>query len=137
MLVEIASRLRASVPDLRLVAELAQYAALTGLPKAMPAAYVLPVSDAAGPNLLVTNGVRQPLTTTLGVILFFEHRADAAGGAATLGLIQLRDQVRQALIGWQPADATEPFLLAGGRLIDLIQRTAVWQDNYTVGGLLT
>lgn len=137
MLVEIASRLRASVPDLRLVAELAQYAALTGLPKAMPAAYVLPVSDAAGPNLLVTNGVRQPLTTTLGVILFFEHRADAAGGAATLGLIQLRDQVRQALIGWQPDEAIEPLLLAGGRLIDLIQRTAVWQDNYTVGGLLT
>src|SRR5690606_38800702 len=98
-LAPIAERLRAQVPALKLVAGAADFLAAEGRLTIDPAAFVLPVAEAAGPNRLSVGAVRQPLTFTFGVVLALKTPG-AASERQLDALTPLRLAVRRALVGW-------------------------------------
>jgi len=163
MIAAFVSRLRsAAMPPLRLVEGAAAYSRLSAPPPLakQPAAYVVPVGDQAGPNQLA-NAVRQPITRSIGVIIFATDLGDARGAGAAEDLELALSATRAALLGWAVAPIepvtlgaagitfggapvqwpggerqTEPLLLSQGALIDIIEGALVWQDTWSVTGTL-
>lgn len=123
----IVTRLRAEAHSLKLVEGLAQLAALKQNPptNVQPAAYVVPVSEAADDNRLA-NGIAQRNAVTWGVVLCLTDLSDTRGEAAGDALETVRGQVRAALVGWTPDGASGPALFVGGETIDLDKFGALW-----------
>lgn len=124
---DIVARLKAEAGSLRLVEGLAQLAALKQNPPSnvQPAAYVVPVSEAADDNRLA-NGIAQRNTVTFGVVLCLTDLSDVRGEAAGDALDAVRGEVRDALVGWTPPGAAGPALYVGGETIDLDKFGALW-----------
>lgn len=120
-------------PAFRTVGLAADYASLDAPPPVarLPAAYVIELSDSAGPNGLVTGGIRQRLTRGFGVVLIVSALRDAKGGAAAVSLRPLREALQQALLGFQPDDAHEPITYARGRLLAAERGFLSWQDEFS------
>jgi hypothetical protein len=132
-MIELAiAHLKDQVPALRLVEGAAKYAALKAPPPvaSQPAAYVMVLREAAGPNR-VLGTVRQRLAVTYGVVLITTNVADAKGAQASAEIDALKQLVRAALIGWQPTRDWEPTTLASGALLDLTGGTIAWMETYT------
>jgi hypothetical protein len=133
MIGEVQQRLRDQVPALRLVEGAAQFAALAATPPdaRLPAAYVMAASDEAGPNSLATMKLRQAISRTIRVVLFARNLRDDRGDAAAADVEALVGQVREALVGWQPAGATRWVELRGGRLLGFVNQVVSWGDDYS------
>jgi len=121
-------RLKAQVPTLKLVDGAAAFSALkTNPPKSkQPAAYVLPIADAATPNAVAT-AVRQTGTERIAVALALGNLKDSRGATASEQMEAIRVSVRGALVGWSPATGFEVYLYAGGRVIDM-KGGVVWHQ---------
>jgi hypothetical protein len=122
----------------RTVAGAAEYAALQAPPPAArcPAAYVIELTQEAGPNGLATSGVRQRLTETIGVVLIVASLRDARGEAAAQALQPVRDWAAMALIGWSPWPDVDAITAVRGRLIDAAEGYVVWQSEFQVRSTL-
>lgn len=137
MISAVITRLSSTIgPDgsgtLRTVAGLAEYSRLQAPPPEarQPAAYVIPLSEAAGPNMLAASVVRQRIAATCGVVLLVSSLRDARGQAAVDLLGPLLDAVRSTLVGFQPTDAHDPMEFRRGRLIDISEGALAWQDEF-------
>lgn len=133
MLAEIVARLDASVADLKTVQGAAEFAALRGEApprERQPAAYVLPLVDAAGRNDLV-NAIRQNVVARFGVVLALGNLRDPHGATASVAIEGVRDAVRDALLGWAPTAEHDPVVYAGGRMVGLKDGVVWWQDDFT------
>jgi len=134
MIAAIAARLtdRAS-PPLRLVESLAELDALEGkVPKAMPAAYVVPIREQAAPGV-TTGRVRQRVTIWFGIVLITRNVSDLGrGGAAVADLAASRKATLDALMGWgEVAGVTSsPIQYRDGLLLDAANGLVAWQDTY-------
>ncbi|RWB50839.1 hypothetical protein, partial [Mesorhizobium sp.] len=69
-------------PVFRLVDGAAAYAALSGEPKAMPAAYVITEQEVSGENERMTGAVLQRTEVDIAVVIVTRNVADNSGGAA-------------------------------------------------------
>lgn len=129
-----AARLQDSTGDLfRIVGTVADYESLSGMPRSVPAAYVLPLAEQADRNALVGPGSLQLHHCRLGVILFTHHAGDASGAKGVSALHDLREAVCGALVGWTPDISTcRPAAFVGGELIDAAAGTTVWRDEFEV-----
>ncbi|MBF0374966.1 MAG: hypothetical protein HQL39_16315 [Alphaproteobacteria bacterium] len=103
-------------PPLRLVDGLLELAGAPSPPQ-VPAAYVLPSSESAEPNLKI--GADRPLQRIVEMI---EVVLVARAGTS---LDSLRDVVRDALRGWAP-EGVEPLEYRGAAIID-IKAGEVWR----------
>lgn len=114
------------------IGNLADFAALSDVPRSVPAAYVIPLGETAEPLDLV--GVSaQTHTATLGVVFIVRHAGDATGSKATLALQTLRNAVHNALVGWVPSVNEDALQFASGTLIELMDGGAVaWRDDFTI-----
>jgi len=130
MLAETIARLQAEAPILRLVEGAAELAALKALPPRMPAAYVIPLAEAAQPNTRA--GVHhQRIEAAIGVVLFVKgERADPKGGAQVVALEDVRDQVGAALLGWPPFEGASGLDFVAGDLLGFGDQVVRWQDTY-------
>ena len=117
------ARLKSDVPSLRLVGTLAEVDT-DAVPSQVPAAYVLPIRDAAAPNRIAAGSHRQDLTEVFGVLLCVSK--PAGRDKAALDLESLKDEVRQALIGWFPGDGWTGCDYVGGVLVDAKPGGIVW-----------
>ena len=134
MIAAVIDRLRAqAMPPLKLVDGLAQYARLEAPPPStrQPAAYVMPLTDVADPNGLVS-GLRQAITSTIGVIIIETDLRDARGASAAGALVAPIQAIRAALVGWRAAPDAGPLELRQGRLIDITEGALAWQEEYSV-----
>lgn len=113
----VIERLKAQVPGLKAVGGAADLdAALTGA-VAVPAAFVIPLSDdsALQPH---TGSYDETDRWEFGVVLALANLRDARGEAALASLAPMRAAVRAALAGWAPDEATgEPVTKGRGQLL--------------------
>ncbi|PWR23355.1 hypothetical protein DKG75_01955 [Zavarzinia compransoris] len=128
------ARLRAqAMPPLRLVEGMAEIESLNGAqPRAMPAAFVTPLSERAEPagNTL---RLRQKVTVHFGVVLICRNVSDLGrGGSALVELKPVRAAVLSALYGWgETAGVTQsPIQFSEGIVIDAHAGLVAWQDTY-------
>lgn len=100
------------------------------------AVYVMLVGiDAAENNLI--NAVRQQTVTAIGVVLAVTNRRSKRGSDNVNEIEHRREQVRSALLGWQPPDAEGPVTYLRGRLLGFGDGTMWWQDEYIVLGMIS
>lgn len=126
MIDDVIARLKTNASSLKLVEGAAKFAALKSNPPVskQPAAWVFPVSDAPGANALAV-GVRQRVVERIGVALALGDVGDRRGEAAAKSIETLRDEVRDAIVGWQPSAAFDQFTYARGALVDF-RNGVVW-----------
>lgn len=98
--------------------------------------FVIPLDEAAAANTLI-NGVRQLVTLGVGVVFALSNRRDRRGQGATDEIHSRREQIRQALLGWQPDDAADVISYRRGRLLDIQDATVWWQDEYETQYMIT
>lgn len=122
----IVARLKAELTALRSVGASADLdAAIDGV-LAMPAAFVLPLSE-LGQDIPMTGSTSERTTLAFGVLHVIKNARDAQGGAALDDLAAHRQALRQALVGWVPNDATgEPVTFTSGRLLRLDGDGRLW-----------
>lgn len=99
------------------VADLAELVKTDNLPKAMPAAWVLPIGEDAEPAADMAGGFRQRVAETVGIVLVHRVAGDATGKKARLAIDNLADEVKQSLIAWAPVDGIDPFEYRRARLL--------------------
>lgn len=131
MIAEIIARLQSQVapPTLNLVGGAAEFqAASDANPNAVPAAYVLRMSERGGERLTYGR-TEQRVPTEIGIVMVVRNVADAKGNAASADMETLRGAVRTALLGWNAA-ATDPFEFAAGGLLAFRDGHLWWQDSY-------
>lgn len=95
--------------------------------------YVMYNAEQAGENLL-SHGVQQPLTTTMAVVIAVTNCRDRRGAGGMTELETLRKRVREALLGWTPPAQAGPVTYQRGRLLQLVEATVWWIDEFTTGG---
>lgn len=104
-------------------------AAVKGVPSSVPCAFVMPLSDQAGPNATV-NGIDQRVDQSFGVLVILRTAGDLKGAKAADVITVLRDTVNAELAGWQPPGAETAIEYTGGNLVDLIDDTVWWLLRY-------
>lgn len=114
----------------------------------MPAAYVVPLEDSAGPNTSMT-GLQQIITQHFGVIVVLDNATDPAdrrGQAAVVELDAIQAGIRKAIVNWRPDyDPLNPQLLhevrgiyeTGGGLVEMDRARLRWQFEYSLDVTLT
>lgn len=134
----VIDKLDADVASLRKVAGAADFAvAYDDLkPATMPAAYVLPASEAAGRSTTGTQVVSQQNRARFAVVVAVTNLRDARGAKAQVDLRTLRIAVMTALLGWTPEASFDPVEFAGGRLLKLTNSVLFWQDEFSTAHLL-
>lgn len=128
LLTAVIDHLKSHVPALKLVGTLSEIDTET-VPAQVPAAFVLPIRDAATPARIAAGAHRQELTEICGVLLCVSRPSGPA--RAVLDLEDLKELVRQALIGWQPSgssggDGTTACDYVSGALVDAKPGGIVW-----------
>ena len=91
-----------------------------------PWAYVIPITERAGPNQAATTVVLQTVIETFGVVLVWKDASDARGSKAAKQLETLRDSVRDAIQGWEPVTGYSPCEYEGARTVGFLHQ-AVWR----------
>lgn len=131
-LTPVTERLAAETEGFLLIAGAAAFLAAGDRLTTSPAAFVLPLNEAAEPNRLSVGAVRQPFRFAFGILVAV--KAPGSVGERHLDMLQpLRAQVRAALVGWQHPDADDVTTATGGRLVALdTNRVLWWQDDFTL-----
>lgn len=110
----------------------AEFAAISGRVTTHPAAWVIPLGDNAGENRFGAGmATAQRVDTTFGVVLVVGDVSDQQGGAVVEQLTALRRDVRDALLGWYPDEATQPLVYSGGDALKFEAGLIWWQDTYS------
>lgn len=107
----------------------AELAAVKENSQRTPAAWVIPVADDAGNNVLL-NAVSQRITERIGVVFAVRNVSDKRGETAHNALRTIRRAVKDTLIGWLPDPDEDEVVFSRGRLIDFSNRVIWWQDEY-------
>lgn len=119
-----------TIPSLKLVGGAVQFEAAKDGLTALPAAFVLPSSDAADDSPWLDTLVQQRVGAEFVVIMAVRNLADAQGAAALDVLSPVRADVRDALLNWKPADTDDGCIYRNGRLVTFANGVLWWQDIY-------
>lgn len=125
----VANRIRAHCPDFIEVGGATDYVTAVAASMATPAAFVVPLGEIPGDSDLDV-GIAQRVTLHIGVVIAVQNMSDRAGAAALDDLAPARTAVRQALLAWTSAGFTDPWRMAGGRLLEMDNGVLWWQDDF-------
>lgn len=100
-------------------------------PRAFPAAYVVPLAMAGTAPEVSTGFYVQPITETVGVVLF-ARGGTPTGDQALNGLRPLLDAIIAALVGWAPGDQSGVFVFRAGRLISFAEGLLIYQLEFVI-----
>jgi hypothetical protein len=78
----------------------------------VPHAFVLPLSD-TGEAVIELSDLAMELPARFGVVVAVDNSTDAPGMAAAEKLMDARDQLHAALIGWVPSETHSACLYEG------------------------
>lgn len=133
---DIRARLK-TAPELKLVQGAAELRKTATAPAAhnMPAAWVVPLAETAGPNKAI-NAHRQGLAVRFGVVLAVGDRADPRGEAASDALDEVKDAVHRVLVGWSPPGADAAIDYVGGEVMEVETAALWWLAKYSVTDIL-
>lgn len=127
---EIITQIQAGVTDLRLVAGSIELAAAQADTRTTPAAYVLAATESSQENSLSAGAVSQVVSATFSVVIAVANYQDASGKAGHDALQALRGDLMTALVGWQPASATDVVTHVQGSLALYNDSTLWWEDIF-------
>lgn len=99
-------------------------------PTATPAAYVIELDEAAGPNMVAPD-VHQRVQGNIGIVHVVRNVADAKGEAARKDMVTLRGGTKAKLLGWSPAAGHDPYERGRSHLLAFRDGHMWWQDGYT------
>ena len=130
-------RLKSRVAALRSIKGAADLAAAAadGV-RQLPAAFVIPLSESGGAQMAATQVTQQRLALSYGVIVVTQNLRDARGEKALSDLTALRNEIHDALYGWQPAADFDPCERGPARLLQLDNQTLWWQDDFVTRQLI-
>lgn len=123
----------AGAPEFRKVSGASNFAAARDDLKTAPAAYVIPLRDAASANQLGGGAILQPVREQFGVALAVSNLRDASGVAAQAEFERLRRLVIDKLLGFVPGTDYEPVEYVGGNILMMDAAVLWWQLTFTTG----
>jgi hypothetical protein len=101
---------------------------MTVNPEALPACYVFPIAEAAGPNQLKV-GLVQLVEERIGVVVQLDATADRRGETAVLQVDDVKYLIFGAILNWSPypvkTRTAQGFSYGGGQLINF-DRSRLW-----------
>lgn len=131
MINALIQRLRAEVPELKLVGGAAEFAqASASNPTVTPAAYVLTPAEKPSPSAIASVLI-QHVKAEIPVVLVTRNVADAHGAAAAIDMQALRLAVRAKVFGWVPADGCDPLELGPGQMLAFREGHYWHQDSFS------
>lgn len=95
------------------------------------AVFIAPLGEKPAPNSRITGPVTQEVTDTFGVLFSIRTANDKTGERSVEKLQGARKEVRNALLGWTPENATYHCEMAGSDLAKLEKGQVWWLDKYT------
>gem|GEM_PF-6287784 len=113
-----------------------EYAAARAKGAKMTRAYVMPMRSASEPLVLLGGAIQQEATDMVEVLMAVRNDADIAGGEAAADVMVTRNQVLDALNGWQPINGGI-VLYRSGQRIGFDDFTVWWSDVYSYDYRLT
>lgn len=108
--------------------------ALSQVPAARPAAYVVPLSETRSGERYAAGGIGQSLIWNFGIVLIADEASDARGGRAAEGLEPIRQTVVRRLSTWVHPEAASHCRSTGGRLLALKGATLFWLQQFAAEG---
>lgn len=123
-------RIRAECPGFAAV----EHALSSSADMAFPAAMVTPSKCEAAAEGTVGLGIHSQLVTQTFSIFILQTRTQdgVVGYGKADGLDDLIDELRAALVGWQPDTEEEPLQLVGGLLDRFHTGTVCWREDYSI-----
>jgi len=126
---EMVLRIRESVREFREVSGAASLEAVMEGRVLHPGAYVFPESSKVGENRLV-GAIAQRESLVYAIVIVTRNVRDAKGADSDDESEYLRDEIRAALLGWQPEGAGLPLEHAGGELIIMKDGILYYLERY-------
>lgn len=114
----------------------ADFAAIEDDRPVSPAAYVLTLDEASGPNERVTGPVLQRLESDIAVVIVVDNVADYRMGAASSDLQPLKSFVRSRLIGFEPDGIEGPVTHVSGKTVRATSGSVWFEDVYSAATYL-
>ncbi len=129
MIKALVTRIKATVPELKLVGEAADFqAAAENNPLATPCCFVFLMDETPGRS--ATDVLLQKVEATVGIVFVVKNLKDTKGAAARDALDELRKKVKDQVFGWQASTEFDPFERGASRLLAFRDGHAWWQDLY-------
>lgn len=105
-------------------------------PQQSPALFIIPAAETAGRAGLITD-FRQRVDAAFEVVIAVRAVNDPTGKGAADPVEAVRAAVRGRLLGWTPEGAFEPVEYARGALVDMVDATVWWSDQYRLSHHIT
>jgi hypothetical protein len=90
----------------------------------LPIAFVYAFKDGASPSELI-NKTSQRVSKRFTVII-----AAKTSDAVSEPIEDVRDQIKAALIGWEPSATHDPVEFIGGEIVNITGGVTWWKDTY-------
>lgn len=130
LIAQVIARLQSQCPVLKMVGGASSLErAMAGLP-AFPAAFVMPIKETADESPFMDQLTQQRVLTQFVVVLAVRNLADDEGVAAAGTLWEVRERVRDALLGWTPDAAESNIEFVGGELSAFENGFLWWEESY-------
>jgi hypothetical protein len=130
----IAAHLSDAVPPLRLAGTAADFIRAQQDLTATPAAFVLPARETAQRNPFASQAVEQDVASEFAVMIAALDLSDATGAATLESLEPIREQIRSALLNWQPDTDHAGCEYVDGEMFQLDANGVLWwADRYRSG----
>lgn len=107
----------------------------TRAPTTLPAIFVIPASEMAGPNELI-NAVSQKVDETFVCIIYAKNARQNKKADVTDEMQALKKELRTALVGWQPADTEDIVEFISGETEGFDDHIYIWSDLYKTASRL-
>jgi hypothetical protein len=104
--------------------------------KKAPAAYVIPLADDAGENMLLNTNIEQEIKVSFAIVLAVTNKRDPRGEAALVDLKAAREEIFAKIYGWVPANEYTPVTYQGGKLMKLENTFLWWQERFATSYLI-
>lgn len=127
-LAPIITQLKDNATLIKHVGGAAEFAAVEKFGR-LPAAYVVPLDDPAGPNTHHL-AVSQRGRFDFGVVLIVKNARDSEGEHAVDELQDLRNELQQNLLGWTHPDADDITVWGGGNMLGLESGLSMWMERF-------
>lgn len=136
-LAPIIERIRDECPLFLLVGGAAAFERATteGL-TTVPAAFVLPARERAAPSPFMDRTVEQMVDFSFSVAVAVRNLSDSTGAAAVDELEFIRAPLRDALLGWPPADGYNGCEFDTGDFLAFMNGVLWWGDVYRTANVI-
>jgi hypothetical protein len=131
-LTPIIERLQQRAPQFKLIGGSAQLQSLSDNLPAIPALFVAPSNEAPEASPWI-NGplIEQRVVVQFATLIACQNMDDVTGEAALLTLEDLREAVRDALMGWSPLPEFDNIEWSGGDFLSFDTNMVLWwADRY-------